>query len=127
MSLFPRFAMETYPPAKVAKVAKVETVTEAPPPAKVAKVAKPDRYFSRLATLADPSGEITKMESEYFHLLTRYCLSREDETAFTMDEVRRLVDRLDELYQALRRNGVNPPVRLPVERNRDQVQRGLAL
>lgn len=101
MSLFPRFAMETYPPAKVAKVA------------------KPGRYFSSLATLADTSGEITKMESEYFTLLKKYWLSREDETAFTMDEVRELVNRLDELYRELNSQGRRVPIRLPVEREVD--------
>lgn len=97
MSLFPRFAMETYPPAKVAKVA------------------KPDHHFSRLATLAAPPGEIAKMESEYFTLLARYWTIDSDPTA-TMDEVRELVNRLDELYQALHRQGRRVPIRLPVER-----------
>ena len=71
-------------------------------------------------------ANIDGMEKEYFTLLARYWTIDSDPTA-TMDEVRELVDRLEFLYRELRSNGRNPPIRLPVERNRDQVQRGLAL
>jgi len=66
------------------------------------------------------------METEYFTLLARIW-ALDTDAAATMDEARRLVDRLDELYQALHRQGRKVPARLPVERNRDQVQPSLAL
>jgi len=61
-------------------------------------------------------ANIDQMEKEYFTLLAKYWLSREDETAFTMDETGQLLERLDELYQALHRQGRKVPIRLPVER-----------
>lgn len=77
---------------------------------------------AHLTEAVEPSG----MEAEYLFLLARFW-SLEDDPAATMDEARRLVDRLDELYQALHSNGRRVPVRLPVERNRDQVQKEIAL
>jgi hypothetical protein len=70
---------------------------------------------------------IEVMEAEYLHLLAAWWKLDVDPDSLTMDEVRRIVDRLDLLYRALRSNGRNPPIRLPLERTRDQVQRELAL
>ena len=67
---------------------------------------------AKRATKQAPS----RMESEYFTLLKKYWLSREDETAFTMDETGRLVEKLDELYRELNSQGRRVPIRLPVER-----------
>lgn len=77
----------------------------------------PDEALTRLTGRVAPiePASIEVMEAEYFTLLARYWTIDSDPTA-TMDEVRELVDRLDLLYRALRGNGRNPPVRLPVER-----------
>lgn len=61
-------------------------------------------------------GNSDRLEREYFHLLARYWLSREDETALTMDETARLLERLDGLFRTLRRDGRKVPIRLPAER-----------
>jgi hypothetical protein len=61
--------------------------------------------------------DLDQMEKEYFEYLARFWFLDDDPGA-TMDEARRVVDRLDVLFQALRSNGRNPPVRLPVERKK---------
>jgi hypothetical protein len=66
------------------------------------------------------------MQSEYFTLLRRFWEIDADQAA-TLDEARRLVIRLDELYRALHQAGRRVPVRLPVERTTRDAQRKLAL
>jgi hypothetical protein len=63
-------------------------------------------------------ANIDQMEKEYFNLLSDWWNLDTDPDAMTMDQVRQLVNRLDLLYRALRSNGRNPPVRLPVERKK---------
>ena len=79
----------------------------------------PDGALTRLAGRVVPTepASIEVMEAEYFTLLARYWTIDSDPTA-TMDEVRELVNRLDELFQALHRQGRKVPVRLPIERQR---------
>jgi len=80
----------------------------------------PDEALTRLTGRVAPiePASIEVMEAEYFTLLARWWNLDTDPDSMTMDEARELVNRLDELYQALRRNGVNPPVRLPVEKRK---------
>ena len=72
------------------------------------------------------SRDLDQMEQKYLSSLARFW-SLDDDPAATMDEARRLVDRLDELYCELHHQGRRVPARLPVERNRDQVQKEMAL
>lgn len=57
-------------------------------------------------------GNFDQMEQEYFTLLAAWWKLDVDPESMSMDEARRLVDRLDELYQALQRSGRKVPVRL---------------
>lgn len=62
-------------------------------------------------------------EAEYLTLLARFW-DLDDDPAATMNEARRLVDRLDELYRELFRQGRRVPVRLPVERRKVRTKEG---
>jgi hypothetical protein len=78
-----------------------------------------------LAGVINSTG-LDEMAHEYSTLLRRFWEIDEDPAA-TMDESRRLVIRLDELYRALHQAGRRVPVRLPVERTKREAQRKLAL
>ena len=85
-----------------------------------------DEALTQLAGRVVPVEPVTTevMEAEYLHLLAAWWNLDVDPESMSMDQARQLVDRLDVLYRSLRSNGRNPPIRLPVERTRDQVQRG---
>jgi hypothetical protein len=61
--------------------------------------------------------EIEGMQAEYFTLLARFW-EIDDDPNGTIDEARRIVARLNELYMELHRQGRQVPVRLPVERSK---------
>lgn len=73
-----------------------------------------EESLERLGDKVAPLG-IDTAEREYFRALSRFW-SLDDDPAATMDEARRLLARLDELYQLLQHHGRKVPVRLPVER-----------
>lgn len=90
-------------------------VHESIPAAKVAKPAKAEQLH------------LERLQQEYFALLRRFWQIDTDPAA-TMDEARRLVVRLDELYRTLCQAGRRVPVRLPLERrNQATTQKGVAL
>ena len=74
----------------------------------------PESAVLLLAGRVQPVGDESLMD-EYQRLLKRYHEIDQDPAA-TMDEVRQLVDRLDELYRELNSQGRRVPIRLPVER-----------
>jgi hypothetical protein len=75
----------------------------------------PDDALPTLAGRVEPV-EVDRLQDEYFTLLSAWWKLDDDPESMSMDEARRLVDRLDELYQALHRQGGKVPVRLPLER-----------
>jgi hypothetical protein len=83
------------------------------------------RLYLKVVPIEPVATEV--MEAEYLHLLAAWWKLDTDPDSMTMDDTRRTFDRLDELYRSLRSNGRNPPIRLPIERNRAEVQRELAL
>lgn len=54
---------------------------------------------------------LNQMKAEYFRLLKRWG-QVDDNPKITMDEVREMLLRLDELFQALNQAGKSVPVRL---------------
>ncbi|HOP39883.1 MAG TPA: hypothetical protein PLI53_02455, partial [Geobacteraceae bacterium] len=76
----------------------------------------PEESLDRLGAKVAPIG-IAVAEREYFRALSRWWEIDEDPT-ITDDEARRLLARLDELYQMLHQQGRKVPVRLPLERTR---------
>lgn len=84
--------------------------------------------YPRLYLLAAPAEPVSTeiIQAEYFSLLSRFW-SLDDDPAVTMDEARRLVDRLDALYKQLHQAGRKVPIRLPIERLREHTQEELAL
>lgn len=112
MSLFPKFVKETIPPAKVANPAKQST--------DLSKV-------SRFSKGGLSNIKLDGIQIAYFELLKRYW-SLDDDSSVTMDEARRIVDRLDALYQELHQAGRKVPIRLPIEKNRREAgQKEMAL
>ena len=73
----------------------------------------PEESLERLEGKVTPLG-IAVAEREYFRALSRWWELDADKGA-TLDESRRLVARLDELYQMLHRQDCKVPVRLPTE------------
>lgn len=85
----------------------------------------PEGSLESLKGKVKPIG-LAAAEREYFRALSRWW-ELDDDLEATKEEARRLSCRLDLLYQMLHRQGRKVPIRLPVERHRDQGQRELAL
>jgi len=84
-----------------------------------------DEDFTKLIGKVEPLN-LDQLEQEYSCLIRRFWSLDDDPTA-TMDEARRLVVWIDQIYRQLQRAGRRVPVRLPVERNQAHVQKELAL
>ncbi len=69
-----------------------------------------DRLGDRVAPL-----RVEAAESEYLHLLAQWWDPATEN--LPIEEIHRLLARLDVLYQALHRQGRKVPIRLPVERH----------
>lgn len=84
-------------------------------------------WIAKVKRGTHPHPDLDRLEKEYLTILAAWWKLDTDPDSMTMDDTRRTFDRLDELYRSLRSNGRNPPIRLPIERNRAEVQRELAL